>query len=261
MRGGTPMKKKLIGTMMAAMTMTAALAGCAANTNTTAAQPVATEQAPQSATEKPATEQTAATEQPADAVTEAVSEQGTYDPAAFDASGESMKPEENSTIDISGCDTFTQIVDKLANGKAYANVKIGDTDALLVSSGTYEWEPGVDAAIDAEIFIYQDGVPVYLGTVTAGGTAYPLAVKDGDLYVGGNHFVTTYLIDSGSIVELEEGYVEYDPNGNETYYYKTCNAQFEDYDESTAKSNTEALFDALEGAEVITFQPVGEAAE
>ena len=172
-----------------------------------------------------------------------------------------MKPEENSTIDISGCDTFTQIVDKLEDGKGYANVKIGDEDALLVSSGTYEWEPGVDAAIDAEIFIYKDGAPMYLATVTAGGTAYPLALKDGDLYVGGNHFITTYLIDTGYMVELEEGYVQYDTNGNETYYYKTCNSQFEDYDEPTAKSNVEGLFDALEKAEVISFQPVGGAAE
>lgn len=256
------MKKKLIATMIAAMTMTAALAGCATNTNTAAAQPAATEQPAQPATEQPAaTEQTQAAQPATEAATEEAAGQGEYDPVAFETSGENMTPDQNSTIDISGCDTFTQIVDKLADGQGYANVKIGDADALLVSSGTYEWEPGVDAAIDAEIFIYQDEAPVYLGTVTAGGTAYPLAIKDGDLYVGGNHFMTTYLIDTGNIIELEEGYVEYDTNGNETYYYKTCNAQFEDYDEPTAKSNVEALFDDLSKAEVIAFQPVGEAAE
>ncbi len=256
------MKKKLIVTMIAAMTATAALAGCATNTNTASAQPAATEQPAQPATEQAATEQDAATEQAAaETATEDVTGQGDYDPAAFDASGEYIKPEENSTIDISGCDTFTQIVDKLEDGKGYANVKIGDEDALLVSSGTYEWEPGTDAAIDAEIFIYKDGAPMYLATVTAGGTAYPLALKDGDLYVGGNHFMTTYLIDTGYMVELEEGYVQYDTSGNETYYYRTCNSQFEDYDEPTAKSNVEGLFDALEKAEVISFQSVGGAAE
>ena len=185
-------------------------------------------------------------------------DQQAQDQPVFDVSDVYEAPEQRPSVDISGCDTFTQIVDKLDAGKAYANTKIWDTDVLLVASGAYEWESGKDAAIDADIFIYKDSAPAYLATVSAGGTAYPLAVKDGYLYVGGNHFMTAYLIDSGSFIEVEEGYVKYDKDGNETYYYKTCNSQFEDYDQATAKSNLDELFNAQQSADVIEFQIVGE---
>ena len=179
-----------------------------------------------------------------------------YDPADFKVSDVYEAPEQKS-MDISGCDTFTQIVDRLDKGMGYANAKIWDTDVLLISEGTYEWDDDVDAAIDAQLFMYgEDGI-VYLGTVEAGGTAYPLAVKGGYLYVGGNHFMTKYLVEEGSLIKVEEGYVTYDKDGNDTYYYETSNAVFEKYDEATAKSNFEQLFEEQTDAEVINFQPVG----
>lgn len=229
------MKKKTLSGIFAVFTAAAVLAGCA-NVQVNVQQ-----------------------DQP-DGDTGAVQEtetDGSYDPSTFNVSDVYEAPEQKSTIDISGCDTFTQIVDKLDDGMGYANVKIGDSDVLLVSSGTYEWEPGQYAAIDAEIFIYNDSVPTYLATVSAGGTAYPLAVKDGDIYVGGNHYMSSYLIDSGFLIELEEAYVVYDTSGNESYYYKTCNSQFEDYDNETAKSRFEELFTEKESADVIEFQTVG----
>ena len=183
-------------------------------------------------------------------------EKSTYDPADFKITDVYETPEQKP-MDISGCDTFTQIVNKLDKGMGYANVKIGDTDVLLISEGTYEWDTDVDAAIDAQMFIYGEDDIIYLGTVMAGGTAYPLAVKDGYLYVGGNHFMTKYLVDNGFLIKVEEGYVKYDKDGNDTYYYETCNAVFEKYDEATAKSNFEELFNEQADAEVINFQPVG----
>lgn len=180
-----------------------------------------------------------------------------YDPSSFNVSDVYEAPSQEASIDISGCDTFTQIVDKLEDGKGYANVTIGDADVLLVSSGTYEWEEGQYAAIDADVFIYKDGAPAYLGSVCAGGTAYPLEVADGNLYVGGNHFMTKYTIDNEAMVELEEAYVSYDTEGTGTYYYKTCNSQFEDYDSETAQSRFDELFAELDNVEVIEFQPVG----
>lgn len=185
-------------------------------------------------------------------------ENDSYAPEKFNPSDVYVAPEQVPSVDISGCDTFTQIVDKLEPGKAYANTMIWDTDVLMIASGAYEWEPGKNAAIDADIFIYKDSVPTYLATVSAGGTAYPLAVKDGYLYVGGNHFMTKYLIDEGSFIKAEEAYVKYDTDGNDTYYYETCNAVFEKYDEATAKSNFDELFKEQADAEVIEFQPVGE---
>ena len=180
-----------------------------------------------------------------------------YSPETFRVSDVYIAPEQTGSIDISGCDTFTQIVDKLENGRGYANVTLGDTDVLLVSSGTYENEPGQFCAIDAEIYCYKDGAPAYLATVASGGTAYPLSVKDGDLYVGGNHFMSTYLVDGGFIIETEEAYVEYNADGSGTYYYKTCNSQFEDYDQATAESRFDDMFRAVADAEPVSFQTVG----
>ncbi len=64
------------------------------------------------------------------------------------------------------------------------------------------------------------------------------------------------MIDGDFLIETEEAYEEYDNNGNEIYYYKTCNSQFEDYDEATAQSRYEELFTELESADVISFQTV-----
>lgn len=232
--------KKTIGNAVIMLMTAALLAGCA-NVNVTVNQ---------NQDDRQTQDQQAQDQQTQD--------QATPDAGDFNVSDVYEAPEQKPSVDISGCDTFTQIVDKLDAGKAYATTKIWDTDVLLVASGAYEWEAGKDAAIDADIFIYKDTVPTYLATVSAGGTAYPLAIKDGYLYVGGNHFMTAYLIDNGFLVEVEEGYVKYDKDGNDTYYYKTCNSQFEDYDQATAKSNLDEMFNAQQSADVIDFQIVGE---
>ena len=150
-----------------------------------------------------------------------------------------------SSIDISGCDTFTQIVDKLEDGMGYANATIGDSDVLLVSSGTYEWESGVYAAIDSEIFFYKDGVPIYLATVSSSGTADPLKIKDGNLYVAGHHFIFKYLIDSGCLIETEEAYEEphFDVQPEETVTEEDEDDD-DDYDvEQSIREAFETLYD------------------
>ncbi|MCR5403663.1 MAG: hypothetical protein K6E91_07585 [Butyrivibrio sp.] len=244
------MKKKLIGSMAALLSVATALSGCGATVTVNEATPAASEEVQ----EAPAADTGAEKETDKDAAQGT----GTYDPASFDVADVYVAPEQKASVDITGCDTFTQIVDKLEDGKGYANVTFGeDEDVLLVSSGTYEWEPGKFAAIDADIFVYKDGAPEYLATVSAGGTAYPLSMSKGNLYVGGNHFMSTYVVDNGAIVETEEAYVKYDTDGNDTYYYKTCNSQFEDYDEETAKNRFDEFFTAFDGAEMIEFQPVG----
>ncbi|MCR5089602.1 MAG: hypothetical protein K6C08_08830, partial [Oscillospiraceae bacterium] len=99
--------------------------------------------------------------------------------------------EKHVPMDITGCDTFTQIVDRLPDGSGFANTVVGDTDVLLIAGRVYDSDgSGTLAAIDAEVYYYsKDGVPTYAGYVEAGGTAYPLSVSDGVLYVGGNHFM------------------------------------------------------------------------
>ena len=247
------MKKKITIILAACLMITTVLEGCGAKAQTDPGPQDVAQASSEAAADTGSTTET--TED--NAATEAAADAASYDPAAFKVSDVYEAPEQQATTDISGCDTFTQIVDKLEEGKGYANATIGDEDVLLVSTGTYEWEAGKYAAIDAEIYYYKDSVPTYLATVSSGGTAYPLALKDGNLYVGGNHFMSDYLIDTGSLIELEEAYVQYDESGNDTYYYKTCNAQFEDYDEATAKSRFDDLFNAYEDTEIIEFQTVG----
>ncbi len=170
--------------------------------------------------------------------------------------------EDHQALDISGCDTFTQIVDqKLTSGMGYANVNIDGTDVLLVSSMTYdnnagEGEPFM-AAIDAEIYYYtEEGTIGYMGYVTAGGTAYPLAVKDGKLYVGNNHGMMKVSVDpkQGEWVEADHAWVEYDSDGNGTYYHHSGAdaASEEDADDALFNSYFDEYFDA----EIILFDTV-----
>lgn len=131
--------------------------------------------------------------------------------------------EEHTPFDITECDTFTDIVDKLPAGWAYANATMGEQDVLLITEYTYDYNAGegtpLFAAIDAEVYYYsEDGVPTYAGYITSGGTAYPLTQVDKNVYTGANHFVKANAIVAGGIVIDEEASVEYDTDGNATYY-------------------------------------------
>ncbi len=145
-------------------------------------------------------------------------------------------PEVQLDLDITGCDTFTQIVDKvLEPGMGYTNETIGDTDALLVCSGAYDNMDGNMAGIDAAIYVYNDGVPECIGYVNSMGTAYPLAVKDGYLYVGIYHGTAKYTIENNKLVEVDSAWTEYDENGGEFYY------SIQDGNEKTEMDNDEKV--------------------
>ncbi len=160
------------------------------------------------------------------------------------------------TTEITGCDTFTQIVDNLPAGKGYTTVKIGDEDVLLVASGTYEFEPGKTGAIDAEAFIYADGDVKYIGAVNCGGTAYPLAIKDGLLYTGGNHYMYKLTIKDGAFTTAEEAIVRYDTDGNASYDYRTADTDYTDYDQATAEKKFGELFGETDEEDVLIFDTI-----
>ena len=150
------------------------------------------------------------------------------------------------SIDISGCDTFTQIVDsKLTKGMGYANVSLLNDDVLLVSSGTFDdMEFGINA-IDAAVFAYdKDGVPCELGKICSAGTAYPITVKDGYLYTGSNHWICKWAVADGKISIMEKAAVLYDSEGNGTYYYESEDGG--DYS-SMDSAEAEKIFDDLVG--------------
>jgi hypothetical protein len=190
-----------------------------------------------------------------DAETEAESAlENAEESKASDQASEGESEPSHEPRDIRGFETFTQIVDSLDNDMGYANVPVGDTDVLLISSGVYDDE-GIDAAIDSEIYYYKDGTPAYLGYVSAGGTGYPLSVKAGLLYVGSKHEMTTYSVANGELIATEDAYEMYDSEGNATYYYSlkenaSDNLIIED------DSKLKKLFADYENAETIEFTKV-----
>ncbi len=134
------------------------------------------------------------------------------------ADGEGIAPK----LDIEGCDTFTQIVDrKLEDGMGYTNVRIGDEDVLLVSSLCFDNGDGFMAAIDAEIFRYtEDGFIEEIGQVASGGTAYPLSLQDNKLICGSNHWFARFTIEEGQLVLTDQIWAEYAENETDNTFYR-----------------------------------------
>ena len=159
--------------------------------------------------------------------------------------------------DTEGCDTFTQIVDKLADGQGYANTALDGTDVLLVAESTFNGG-GKAAATDSEIFMYKDGKPVFLGCVMSGGTANPLAVKDGKLYAAGHHYVGKFTVEDGKLVIVEEVREKFDSAGNASYQYGYDDGKdHSGIDSDKAKEIYGTLMDECMNADILEFHPVG----
>ena len=160
-------------------------------------------------------------------------------------------------IDIEGCDTFTQIIDeKLTPGMGYANVDIGDVNALIVCSGAYDNLDGNMAAIDGAVYIYKDGAPYLAGKVCSGGTAYPLTIKDGKLMSASNHWVAKYLIIQDQVVMIEHGAVEYDTNGNAQSTYDRIDDYSDGSDMTDAEKKIDDMFEEMGEGEIINFDVI-----
>ena len=161
-------------------------------------------------------------------------------------------------IDISGCDTFTQIVDKkLESGMGYANVDFEDTNVLMVCSGTYDNLDGNMAAIDTTIYIYKDGMPEVLGKACSGGTAYPLAKEGKYLYTGSNHWVCKYVVSENGLQLMEKASVEYNSDGDEIYFYESEDGgDYSKIDSSEAEKIMNDLYDEMIAAEIINFDTI-----
>ncbi len=171
----------------------------------------------------------------------------------------SAAEESAPSIDISGCDTFTQIVDqKLSEGMGYANVSLLNGDVLLVSSGTYDNLDGKFAAIDAAVFEYKDGVPYELGKICSGGTAYPISVKDGYLYTGSNHWICKYVVGDDKLYLMEKAAVAYDSEGNGTYFYESDDSgDYTSVSSEDAEKIFDQLLDEMMNGEIVDFSTVG----
>ena len=246
------MKKKIV-TLVIAGIMATSLCACGKTSET-----VADTQEDNAVQEEQAQEETAD-------VAEETEESSEEDPAgetADDATEAEEEAEEISyapDIDISGCDTFTQIIDeKLTDGMGYANETLDQTDVFLVCSSAYDNLDGNMAAIDSTIFIYKDGVPFEVGKVEAGGTANPLAIKDGKLYVGTHNTMTKYTITDDKLVVMEQAEVTYDTEGNGTYTYTSDDGgDYSNIDSAEAENIFNKLYEEYFDATVVNFSVVG----
>lgn len=160
-------------------------------------------------------------------------------------------------LDISGCETFTQIVDRLDPGNAYVNTKLGDVDVLLVSLGAYDDTEGHYNCIDANVYCYVDDVPTYLGSVASNSTAYPIAVKDGKLYTGGHHFINKYTVTDNKLTVMENAGETFDDSGNATYYYSSEDGgDYSNIDQAVAQEAFDRLNDEMFSAEILDFDVI-----
>ncbi|OON85729.1 hypothetical protein BXO88_10745 [Oribacterium sp. C9] len=146
-----------------------------------------------------------------------------YDPST--QSGANM-PENEAiyvepiSIDISDCDNFDQLINKLATDMGYAEIKIGDKDLLLVTPDTFKGDDkGTRAATIAEVFwIDKDGNLKDGGYVRSGGTANPLTASENYIYASGHHYVKRYTLNDDILtIDLEAG-EKFDSKGCVTYY-------------------------------------------
>lgn len=162
------------------------------------------------------------------------------------------------SIDISGCDTFTQVVDqKLTSGMGYANATVNGTDVLLVSTGTFDDLEGHANAIDSTVFEYKDGAVYEVGKVISGGTAYPISIKDGYIYSASNHWVCKYAIANDKLDIMEKASVIYDENGNGTFHYESDDAgNYGSIDSAEAEKIFNQLLDELMNGEAVEYSVV-----
>ncbi len=182
-----------------------------------------------------------------------------YDDANMIGGNAPEQSETHKPFDISGCNTFTDIVNKLSDGQGYANEQISGTDVFFLSSGTFDNMDGNQAAIDAELYVYdEDGAIRYIGYVECGGTAYPLTIRDGRLLVGSNHWIAAYTIKDNLLKIDDSVTVNYDSDGNESYFYYTDMTEGKDHEfgEMEDDSFMTELYGLYDGGTVINFQPV-----
>ncbi len=171
-----------------------------------------------------------------------------------------MENDYPDSIDISGCDTFTQIVDKkLTAGMGYTNADIGDDNLLLVTSGTWDNQDGNNAAMDAILYVYTDGVPTELGKVCSQGTAYPLTMSGQYLFVAGHQWICKYTVAEGQLQIMEMASVEWAEGEGDVdkYFYESADGG--DYTNMTQEETEKIynqLYDEMAAGEVINFDVI-----
>lgn len=143
-------------------------------------------------------------------------------------------------------DAYKDIIAGLQSGQGYAivNVETAEHPILLVASGTYDFD-GTMVAIDSEVYGYnKDGEIMKYADFISAGTAYPICITDNKyfMYGSGHHMCEVYIDEqNGAVVTKLDESVEYDTDGNATYYEFDLDNEFEGQVEDETKF--EAIFD------------------
>ena len=212
------MKKKSI--IIIAAVVAASLSACVGNNSI--AVPEATTNAESSVVESSIAESTVSESTVAESsVSESINDLSTQ-PDANMHEDETI-PEEKIDIDISDCKDFEQVIDKLEADMGYAELKIGGTDVLLVTPGTFKGDDkGTRAATVAEVYwVDKDNNLKDGGHVRSGGTANPLTAAGDYIYASGHHYVKRYTLNDDNLVIDLEASEKFDEKGNVTYYLRS----------------------------------------
>ncbi len=135
--------------------------------------------------------------------------------------GQSDTEEKYAAIDFSDCKDYKEAIAKLTTDMGYAEVKLGNQETLLVTSDTFGDEGAeTRAAIYADVYCMDGEDKIqYCGSVSAGGTATPLAASDNYLYAAAHHSIKKYTVTDEGVLAIEEEATEkFDTAGNATYY-------------------------------------------
>ena len=164
-------------------------------------------------------------------------------------------------------DSFDEVIEQLEPGEAYAYVTIAghDGEVLAVAESTYEWDENTNAAIDVDFYAevgYVDNKVMNIGSVSTGGTAYPIRCSEEGIVYACNNAVYGELkiTDTDLLFYAKKIVIDYDSNGDSTI------EGFTTEDGSMANSSKDigittqdeffAMYDVLENIPIINFQVV-----
>lgn len=123
-------------------------------------------------------------------------------------------------------ESYEDIISKLSVKEGYAYITLNgyDGDILAVCSDTYE-DDGINCAIDATMYVENDGKAELLASVQTGGTAYPITADGGIFY-----YKTPVKYAEADVTKNDDGKyqlnyikyaaVSYDTDGNASFDVK-----------------------------------------
>jgi len=143
---------------------------------------------------------------------------------------------------------------------AYVTLEGLTNPLLLVSSGTYQYDDALYAALECQVYYVRDGRVQLVGELQSGGTAYPIAADATGIYAAGGHNVARYTFDEETmeLVFAEAASELFEPvedpvAGEEapvTYYYETPESGEQIVDSS---DRLDELFQNYSNAYVVSF--------